>query len=119
MNLLAALKPSRRRIGATALIIFTALAYGVLNTALSHETEKRMAEAFLGEPLVTKMRQLNEEFSCERDKKIADLSNELSEQNSEEMLSVRNKWFAANLLILMVFAYLSACMILLRKISSH
>lgn len=117
--MLAALKPSLRRIGATALIILTTLIYGALSSALTQETKKQISAAFIGEPLATKIKQMHEDFPCERDKRIADISIELAEKNSEKMLSVRNKWLAANFLVLLACAYLSACIILPRKISSH
>ncbi|WAC43772.1 hypothetical protein OU997_16175 [Pseudomonas sp. SL4(2022)] len=115
----AALKPSFAKLGATVLIILTTMIYGVLNTALTKETSKQMNEAFLGEPLATKIKQISEAFPCERDQKIADISIELAEKNSGEMLSVRNKWLAANFLILLACAYLSACIILSKKTSRH
>jgi len=93
--------------------------YGALNTALTKETSKQMSEAFLGEPLATKIKQISENFSCERDAKIADLGTELAEKNSEQMLSVRNKWLAANFFVLFLCAYFSACIILSRKSSRH
>ena len=117
--MLAALKPSLRRIGATALIILTTLIYGSMNSALTQETKKQMSEAFLGEPLATKIKQISEAFPCERDKKFADIGLEFAEKNSENMLSARNKWLAAQYLVLFMCAYLSACIILPRKISDH
>ncbi|WP_139271173.1 hypothetical protein [Atopomonas hussainii] len=117
--MLAALKPSYRRIGATTLIILTTIIYGTLNTALQKETSKQMSEAFLGEPLATKIKQISENFPCERDLKITAIGTELAENNSENMLSVRNKWLAANFLALFICAYLSACIILPRASSRH
>jgi hypothetical protein len=117
--ILSALKPSLAKLGATVLIILTTMIYGALNTALTKETSKQMSEAFLGEPLATKIKQISETFSCERDEKIADIGNELAEKNSEKMLSVRNKWLAANFLVLFICSYFSACIILSRKSSRH
>ncbi|MES2820895.1 MAG: hypothetical protein V4812_18125 [Pseudomonadota bacterium] len=117
--ILSALKPSLAKLGATALIILTTMIYGALNTALTKETSKQMREAFLGEPLATKIKQISETFPCERNKKIADIAIELAEKNSEEMLSVRNKWLAANFSVLFLCAYFSACIILSRKSSRH
>lgn len=113
--MLAALKPSPRRIGATVLIVLTTLIYGTLNSAITRETKRQVSEAFLGEPLATKIKQMHETFPCERDKRVAELSIELAEKNSEKMLSVRNKWLAANFFVLLVCAYLSACIILPRR----
>lgn len=109
--MLVALKPNLRRVGATILIILTTMVYGVLNTALTKETSKQMSEAFLGEPLATKIKQISE-ISCERDQIISDISIELAGNNSEKMLSVRNKWLAVNFLVLLACAYISSCIIL-------
>jgi len=114
---LAALKPSRRRIGAAALIIATTLIYGGLNSALTQETKKQMSEAFLGEPYVSKMKEL-QNVRCERDEVMSEALFELAEKNSEKMLSTRNKMLSINLSILILCAYLSACLIVPRKSSS-
>jgi len=114
---LAALKPNRRRIGAAVLIIVTTLIYGALNSALIHETKKQMSEAFLGEPYVLKMKEL-QSVRCERDEVMSEALFELAEKNSEKMLFARNKMLAINLSILALCAYLSACLIVPRKSSS-
>lgn len=115
--MLAALKPSRRRISAAVLIIVTTLIYGALNSALTQETKKQMSEAFLGEPYVSKMKEL-QNLKCERDEVMSEALLELAEKNSEKMLSTRNKMLAINLSILTLCAYLSACLIVPRKSSS-
>ncbi|WP_313323352.1 hypothetical protein [Stutzerimonas nitrititolerans] len=115
--MLAGLKPSLRRIGATALIVLTTIIYGALNAALTKETSRQMSEVFLGEPLASKIKYISENFPCERDQKIAALGIERAEKNSEGMLSVRNKWLAGNFLVLFVCAYISACIILPRSSS--
>ena len=117
--MLAALKPSRRRIGATVLIILTTLIYGAFGSAIREETKKQMSAAFLGEPIATKIKQISEAFPCERDKKIAELGTDLVEKNSDNMFSVRNKLLSASFIILFICAYISACIILPRKLSCH
>ncbi|WP_447593126.1 hypothetical protein [Aquipseudomonas campi] len=82
--ILSALKPSFGKLGATALIILKTIIYGTLNTAFTKKTSKQMREAFPGEPLATKTKQISENFSCERDAKIADLSTELAEKNPKK-----------------------------------
>lgn len=115
---LAALKPSMAKLGATTLIVITTLLYGVLNTAFTQETAKQMNEAFLGEPFVMQIKQINQTFACERDQKLAELV-VLAQKNSEAMLSVRNKRFAMSFLLLLTCAYLSACIILRKKAGPH
>ena len=115
--MLAALKPSRRRIGAAVLIIVTTLIYGAFDSALTHETKKQMSEAFLGEPYVSKMKEL-QSLKCERDEVMSEALLELAEKKSERMLFARNKMLAINLSILVLCAYLSACLIVPRKSSS-
>lgn len=115
--MLVALQPSRRRIGAAVLIIITTLIYGALNSALTHETKRQMSEAFLGEPYVSKLKEL-QGVKCERDEVISEELSKLAEKNSEKMLFARNKMLAINLIILALCAYLSACLIVPRKSSS-
>jgi hypothetical protein len=111
---LAALKPSLRRIGATALIIVTTFIYVAVNSALTKETKAQMSAAFLGEPALSKIKELRA-LSCERDEQISKFTHELAELNSEKMLSARNRMFAINLSILALCAYLSSCLIVPRK----
>ena len=115
---LAALKPSLAKLGATALIVITTLLYGTLNTAFTQETAKQMNEAFLGEPFVTQIKQINQTFACERDQKLAELV-VLAQKNSEAMLSVRNKRFALSFVLFLTCAYLSACIILRKNAGPH
>ena len=114
--MLAALKPSLRRIGATALIILTTFIYVGTNAALSKETKAQMSVAFLGEPALSKIKELRK-LSCERDEQVSKFTRELAEMNSEKMLSVRNRMLAINLSILALCAYLSACLIVPRKLA--
>ena len=111
------LKPTLAKFGATVLIVITTMIYGALNTAMTKETQKQMIVALHGEPLATQMKTLSK-IPCERDEKILSLNTSLSEQNSEKMLSVRNKWFAINFLVLVACAYISACLILRKKKSA-
>ena len=117
--MLAALKPSLRRIVAAALIILTTMIYGLLNTAMEKKVSKQMNEALLGEQLSEKVQQITEGFPCERDVKMAAIAVELSEDNYEARRSVRNKWLFANFLVLLICAYISSCIILPRKLSSN
>lgn len=117
--MLAALEPSLRRIGATALIILTTMIYGVLNAAMEKKTSKQMSEALLGEQVSEKIQQITKDFPCERDVKMAAIAVELSEDNYEARRSVRNNWLLANLLVLFICAYISSCIILPRKLSSN
>jgi hypothetical protein len=116
---LAALKPNLAKLGATALILMTAIIYSTFSSELTKESTRQMRQAFLGEPLATKIKQISEAFPCERDKKIVDIGVEFAEKNSENMLSIRNKWLAADFLVLFACAYISACIILSRKSSRH
>lgn len=116
--MLSALKPSLRRIGATALIIVTTIIYGALDSALGKETKKQMSEAFLGEPAATKMKEL-QGLSCERDELISKIALELAQKNSDQMLSVRNRMLALNFTILLICSYISACLVVPRKSTIH
>lgn len=116
--MLATLKPSLRRIGATALIVTTTIIYGALDSALGKETKKQMSEAFLGEPAVTKMKEL-QGLRCERDELMSKFALELAQKNSDQMLSVRNRMLALNFTILLMCAYISACLVVPRKPAGH
>jgi hypothetical protein len=112
--ILRTLKPTLAKLGATALIVITTMVYGVLNTAMTKETQKQMTEALHGEPLATQIKELSK-IPCERQDKIMSLDTSLSERNSERMLSVRNRWLTANILVLILCAYITACIILRQK----
>jgi hypothetical protein len=112
--ILRTLKPTLAKLGATALIVITTMIYGVLNTAMTKETQRQMTEALHGEPLATQMKELSK-IPCERHDKMLSLDTNLSEKNSERMLSVRNRWLTANILVLISCAYIAACIILRRK----
>lgn len=112
--ILRTLKPTLAKLGATTLIVITAMIYGALHTAMTREAQRQMIEALHGEPLATQMKQLSK-VPCERHDKILSLDTDLSEKNSEKMLFVRNKWLAANILVLISFAYIVACIILRKK----
>ena len=111
---LSTLKPTLAKLGATILIVITTMIYGALNTAMTKETQRQMVEALHGEPWATQMEELSK-ISCERDEKMVSLGTDLSDRNSEKMLSVRNKWLAVNFLVLFACAYISACLILRKK----
>lgn len=101
--MLAGLKPSLRRISATALIVLTTMIYGALNAALTKETSRQMSEAFLGEPLASKIKYISKTFPASATRKLP-----LSASSSQKRIPKGCCLFGINGLREIFSCYLSA-----------